>query len=1349
MVQSRTKALILPLLLGAAAVVHACTVEVLLPGEGVDRAALPDTAQQDEPPAGPAAEAPPSFHIEHVEPGEGDSTGGGRVRIVGELFEPGAIARFGEDDAADVLWLAGDLLDVEVPPGAPGLVDVTVLNPDGASTTLKGGFRYLASTRIASVDPPSGPGVGGTPITVTGEGFLPGSKLLVGGRLAIKVERVDDGTLVALTPGGPPGPADVYVVHSAGAARARDAFVYSAPVRIDTVSPPNGPSSGGGVVNLLGEGLGDVATVTIGGTDAQIIATWGDGTVTVLAPPGPPGAADVLATTPWATGLLPGGYAWIDAAAPDDVLALLTAVPQKGPAAGGTLVTLSGTGIPTGALSVRFGAKDAEVVTADPASHTIVVRTPPAAPGTVDLLVTGPTGSSTLPGAFTFLPALSVAAVSPESGPAGGGTQVTLTGSGFEAGMQVRVGPLGCSQVQVLGPSEATAITASGSPGPSDVGVTLGDAVATLPKAFDFTVPGTDVLVSKPVSGAAAGGTFMRIYGTGFGADATVRVGPYPASGVVVHDSTLITGWTPPGTIGTWDVVVTTNGYEEVLPGAFTYYDPTSGYGGTWGEAVDEAVNVTVLDLLSGEPIPGAFVVLRATADVPYTGVTDENGEITFGGPGLLGRQVATASKAAYSTASVVEFDATNVTLQLFPYIPPTPGGEPGTPLEPGSVSGRVTGLGKYLVIPPGSCAGKDTTVSLYCLPCVDAADCGNPDAVCAQVGDEGTFCTTRCDAGEACPDGYACASNADGTARCLPAAGHKEARCIISEPDSASGVPDIEAGVVVAGDGTFATPSRLGEVAVVCRGGYVDADSGAFVPLMMGLARHVFVTPGLELPDQDIELSIPLERRVDARLDDPPSAPEGPNSIQVEAWLTLGTDGAIPMGAVTGSTPGGAYTIRYLPLVLTGELYDATYTFWAGAYTNLSGQTPYSVVVERGVTQLGGEAVLQRSEGAWAPVATSAEDDLRAVWGTDDGIVWAVGDRGGILRSDGGGWSRQPSPTRKDLLAVDGLGPGQTWAVGRSGAAVGWDGLKWTQEKTGTTKDLRGVVVTSQAAWAAGWYTVLRRDAAGWSKVEGAPAKDLYAIAVAAGELWAVGAHGAALRFDGSGWTEETTPADVTLRGLWGSSDGVLVAVGDGGTVLRRGAGGWAVMAGVPTKRPLRAVHGRFVAGQLELWVVGADGLVLRHDGTEWFDESPAGTTTDLAGVWAPPLGEPVAVGTRDLLLGPFMRVPQLGAAPGSLAGASFELVVDPGVEPHFRYISLDSAYGLPLWILVVKGDATTVELPDLKALAGLDPLPTGPKTMRIYSVYKDDFDIDSYDAFDFSILGWHAWSVAEHPFE
>jgi hypothetical protein len=62
----------------------------------------------------------------------------------------------------------------------------------------------------------------------------------------------------------------------------------------------------------------------------------------------------------------------------------------------------------------------------------------------------------------------------------------------------------------------------------------------------------------KPKSGHAVGGTTVTIAGTGFTAGAIVRFGAIPAGEVTVNSATSITALSPPGTIGSVDVTVTT-----------------------------------------------------------------------------------------------------------------------------------------------------------------------------------------------------------------------------------------------------------------------------------------------------------------------------------------------------------------------------------------------------------------------------------------------------------------------------------------------------------------------------------------------------------------------------------------------------------------------------------------------------------------------------------------------------------------------------------------------------------------------------------------------------------------------
>ncbi len=107
--------------------------------------------------------------------------------------------------------------------------------------------------------------------------------------------------------------------------------------------------------------------------------------------------------------------------------------PKAGLAAGGTSVTITGTGF-TGASAVSFGSKPAasfKVVSAT----SITAVTPAETSGYVDVTVTVPGGTSATSSAdlFKFKPP-TITGVSPNSGPKAGGTSVTITGSGFALG---------------------------------------------------------------------------------------------------------------------------------------------------------------------------------------------------------------------------------------------------------------------------------------------------------------------------------------------------------------------------------------------------------------------------------------------------------------------------------------------------------------------------------------------------------------------------------------------------------------------------------------------------------------------------------------------------------------------------------------------------------------------------------------------------------------------------------------------------------------------------------------------------------------------------------------------------
>ena len=119
--------------------------------------------------------------IDLITPNRGPLEGGVEVEIRGQEFKPGMRVWFGESEAK-VEYLAGtSRIFVTAPAVAvPGAADVRIQNTDGKGVLRPRGFAYLAHVRATGFEPKRGPDIGGTVVTVRGEGFLPGDRLLVG-----------------------------------------------------------------------------------------------------------------------------------------------------------------------------------------------------------------------------------------------------------------------------------------------------------------------------------------------------------------------------------------------------------------------------------------------------------------------------------------------------------------------------------------------------------------------------------------------------------------------------------------------------------------------------------------------------------------------------------------------------------------------------------------------------------------------------------------------------------------------------------------------------------------------------------------------------------------------------------------------------------------------------------------------------------------------------------------------------------------------------------------------------------------------------------------------------------------
>lgn len=269
---------------------------------------------------------------------------------------------------------------------------------------------------------------------------------------------------------------------------------------------------------------------------------------------------------------------------------------------------------------------------------------------------------------------------------------------------------------------------------------------------------------------------------------------------------------------------------------------------------------------------------------------------------------------------------------------------------------------------------------------------------------------------------------------------------------------------------------------------------------------------------------------------------------------------------------------------------------------------TEETCYVVGGAPFIGGNGVVLKTTNGgtnWISLSIPTTHPLRSIHCASESVCIAVGDGGGtILKTTNGGasWALRSAgrePTRPwfwDVRMLDAL---NATAVGNAGDIYRTTngGSTWEKIMSGTSNNLHGVHFADGAiGWIMGGGTLLKTTNGGatWFPLSAPGTNLLWTAANRGGRLWIAGDTLRQSANGGATLTAMSTDVYVTYRGIAFVSDTEGVMVGGGGVIQRTvDAGASWQRETSPTNQILRDVS-CFVSGLC--YAVGDDGTILRR---------------------------------------------------------------------------------------------------------------------------------------------------------
>jgi hypothetical protein len=529
---------------------------------------------------------------------------------------------------------------------------------------------YAASP--GSMGTSNGPTGGGTPVTISGTGFISPlgkktvSSVTFGGVPALSFTTNSATSLTAVSPPHAVGTATVLIN---GTGFPGNQFTYTAsPVpSVSSISPSFGTAGGGTVATISGSNFNGTTVVSFGGTSAYF-EVLSNTTIKVWTPSHSSGTVDITVTTYSGTSSLTAADQFNYLGAPS----LSTISLPSGSTGGGNVLTLTGMNF-TGATLVYFGTTATSSFTVN-SNTQITVTTPPHAAGTWDITVATASGRSPtlVADRYTYLaaPAPAITSLSTTSGSTAGGAVVLITGTNLSEATAVSFGSFAVTRFTVNSDTLITAVAPPQPAGVVDIRVTTytGNSAPLAADRFTYVAaPQPSVTAVSPGSGSAGGGARVSISGSHFTGATMVCFGTVPSTNFTVYSDSSIVALVPPQAVATVDITVITYSGTSATGAAdhFTYNAAPVPAISLVTPATGSAVGGTLVTIL-GTNFSGATSVSFGSVAASYYRVISDTAIMArapAGVAGLVDMRVSTYS----GTSPIVAADR-------FTYVaPPVP----------------------------------------------------------------------------------------------------------------------------------------------------------------------------------------------------------------------------------------------------------------------------------------------------------------------------------------------------------------------------------------------------------------------------------------------------------------------------------------------------------------------------------------------------------------------------------------------------------------------------------------------------------------------------------------------------